>query len=53
MTIALQVLLAMGLAVATIHLALQGRRPHPGEFDDIARLDRQLAALARARKDHP
>ena len=43
------------LLLSWVLLALEmHRRPHDlDEFSDIETLDRQLAALARARKDHP
>lgn len=57
MSAAVTLLLVLALAVAAIHLALDHGRPHPGEFDDIAELDRHTrarAALARAtRTENP
>lgn len=57
MSTALTLVLVLALAVAAIHLALDRGRPHPGEFDDIAELDRHTrarAALARAtRTENP
>jgi hypothetical protein len=43
------------LLLSWLLLALEiVRRPHHlGEFDDIDQMNRKLAALARARKDHP
>ncbi len=57
MSTAITLMLVLALAVAAIHLALDRGRPQPGEFDDIAELDRHTrarAALARAtRTENP
>jgi hypothetical protein len=46
------VFLAVALVCCLVLIAIE-RRNDPGEFDDIEREQRKLAALARARKDRP
>jgi hypothetical protein len=49
------VFLAVALVCCLVLIAIErlNDRPDPGEFDDIEREQRKLAALARARKDRP
>jgi hypothetical protein len=50
MTSAIPITLAVALIVAAVHLWLERGRPAPPEFDDVASLNRNLAARAAMRR---